>query len=318
MGLRSSGNMANTAAMGAATGGMGPLVGTGLNIAGGLVTGLMSEGASDELRAAIENQEIVSLEDRIAQYQQYKQQGLLTPEMEAEILAKDTALANVVSDPQYKQAEVEALTRMTRIGREGMLLGDQAELAKQREETGAQLRGAQQAVMQNRAARGLAGSGDELAMQMANAQAAATQQAQADRDVAAQAQARRLEAISRAGSMAGQMSEKEYGRAANVAKSRDLIEQFNVQNRGGVQQRNVGSRNVAQQANLSEKQRIADQNTQLQHRQEEQKIAARQAIAAQKNLRNQQLGQMSKEQQLAEAEAVGGAISSTGKMIGGM
>jgi ribosomal protein S8 len=310
MGLRTAGSAA-------ATGGMGPLVGTGLNIVGGLVTAGMSEGAGDELRGAIEGQEIVSLEDRIAQYQQYKQQGLLTPEMEAEILAKDSQLAQVVADPQYKQAQIEALTRMSRIGREGMLLSDQTELAKQREETGAQLRGAQQAVMQNRAARGLAGGGDELAMQMANAQAAATQQAQADRDIAAQSQARRLEAISRTGNMAGEMSNQEYGRAANVAKARDAIEAFNVQNRTGTQQRNIGSRNVAQQANLSEKQRIADQNTGLQHKQEEQKIAARQAIAAQKNLRAQQLGQMTKEQQLGEAEAVGGAISSTGKMIGG-
>ena len=171
------------------------LIGAGANLAGGLITGAMSEGASDELRGAYENQEIVPLEERIAQYEMLKQQGLLTPELEAEILANDTQLAQVQADPQYKQAQIEALTRMSRIGREGMLLEDRSELAKLREDTAAQARGQREAIAQNRAARGLAGGGDELAMQMANAQAATTQQAQADRDIAARAQSRRLQAI---------------------------------------------------------------------------------------------------------------------------
>lgn len=289
------------------------LLGAGANAAGGLITGMMSEGADEELRNAIQNQEIVPLEQRIAQYEKFKQQGTLTPELEAEILAGDTQLATVVTDPQYKQAQIEALTRMSRIGREGMLLQDQAELAKMREETAAQRRGAEGAIMQNLSARGMAGGGDELAMRMAQAQNQATQQAQADRSIAAQAQARRLQAIAQTGNMAGQMEEQDYGRQANVAQARDALSRFNIQNRIGTQQRNIGSKNVAQERNLTEAQRIADANTRLQHAQEEQRIQALQDIARQRNARSQQLGQMSQQAQLGRAKAIGGAISSAGQ-----
>jgi hypothetical protein len=122
--------------------------------------------------------------------------------------------------------------------------------------------------MQNMAARGQAGSGNELMARMMAAQNSSNQMANSGNQIAAQAQQRALEALMQSGQMAGDIRNQNFGQDSAVASAQDEIARFNTQNRIGTQQRNVGSRNQANLRNLENQQNIMNQNTGLRNQQE--------------------------------------------------
>jgi len=91
--------------------------------------------------------------------------------------------------------------------------------------------------------------------------------------------------------LGGQMRSQEFGEKSDVAKAKDAIEQFNLQQRAGVQQRNIGGLNEAQLRNLQEKQRISDSATNIRNQQQQY---------------NKQLLQQQYENQMAKAKALSG------------
>jgi hypothetical protein len=279
---------------------------------GGAASYFSGKDANADLINAYKELEFLPLEERVAKFEEFKLAGVITPEQEAEILAQDSELRKIQTDPSYKRAQMQALSQMSRMGREGLLLQDKASLANVAEQSAAAERGRQQAILQQRQARGVAGSGDELAAQLASNQASAQAQASAGRDIASQARQRALEAVARSGEMAGSMQKQEYGQSADAARAQDLINQFNVQMRTGTQQRNVSGRNLAQEKNIFAKQNVMDKNVGLQNQQYRDQVAAKLALAEEKNKAKLGMAQSKTEQNIRDASALGGMFGATG------
>jgi hypothetical protein len=246
--------------IGAIAGGVGSLIGA-----------TKKSAAEKAYEAMIEELESIGVPSEQAQqyaFERLQSQGILTPEMEADILAGPSKMAEVSVDPRLAEAQRQALQRMQQVGMEGLTAEDKLALSQAAQEAGRSERGRQEAILQNMAARGISGSGMELASRLSSAQEAAERQSMEDQRIAALAAQRRLQGISQAGTMAGGMREQEFGEASKRAEAADILERFNVANRIGTQQRNVGARNTAAERNLAEKQRIADTNVRIGHEEE--------------------------------------------------
>lgn len=170
------------------------------------------------------------------------QQGVLSTEMADNLLQQATAYNQM--DPTARNA-LEGV-----VSAEGLDPQARAVLQQVQQEQGAVDRGAREAIMQDAAARGVAGSGLEMANRMNAQQGNATMAANRGFQAAAEANQRRMEAVQGLASMDQQK-----------AAAQDAINQFNSANRMS------WARN-AEEKNLAEKQRIADQNVGLKNQQE--------------------------------------------------
>lgn len=210
-----------------------------------------------------------AIEDMQIQLEQLIQQGILTPEAAQAILQEQSELGNISTDPSLRNAQIEALNSLQDISASGGLTAmDRAKLGQIQTELGNQERGSREAIMQNAQARGVAGSGLELAQQLMNQQGSAMRGSQQGMDVAAQAQQRALEAIQQAGQLGGNIRQQDWNQQAQQAAAQDAINQFNAANKQNVNLQNVNTRNQAQQYNLDQRQNIANQNTGLRNQQQ--------------------------------------------------
>lgn len=242
------------------------LAGIAAPVLGGIVGNIFA-GKSESERNAILSQIVGDIDklqtpeqkgQKIAELQQI---GILTPELEKAVQLGDTELAKISIDPSYKAAQTRALSKLEEIGTSGgMTAEDVANLnaIKNKEMTTA--RGAREAALQNMAARGIGGSGLELALSAGANQAAAQRMSQQDLDVAGMAQKRALDAIQQAGVMGGQMRGQEYGEQSNLASARDAIAKYNTGLMSEAAQRNLAAKNEAQKLNLGTAQSISNQN----------------------------------------------------------
>jgi len=113
------------------------------------------------------------------------------------------------------------------------------------------------------------------------------------------------------------MSQDELNRAEQLARARDITEQFNVNQRSGVQTRNVGSRNRAQEMDLDYKRRIAEANTGVSNRQLEAEREARLGVIEDRNkkkmnIANARIGQAAQADAGSAARASGWSDALTG------
>lgn len=177
------------------------------------------------------------------------QQGVLTPEMAQTFLQEASAYESM--DPTARNELMDTVES------KGFDPQSRAALNNLQQEVGAQERGSREAILQDAAARGVSGSGIELASQMANQQGNATRLANQGFQSAADANARHMQAVHGLSTMDSQK-----------AAAQDAINQFNAANRQGVENLNVKARNDAAAANLAEKQRIADANVMTKNAQE--------------------------------------------------
>lgn len=177
------------------------------------------------------------------------QQGVLSPEDAQTFLQEATAFGDI--DPKVRDALNEI------VDTRGLDPQARAALQAVREEVGTQERGSREAILQNAAARGVSGSGLEMAANLANQQGGATNMANMGFQAAAEQDQRRLQALAGIQQM-----------DAQKASAQDAINQFNAANRQAVEMSNVGTRNQAQAQNLSEAQRIADTNAAIKNQQE--------------------------------------------------
>lgn len=241
---------------------------------GGMVGGIFGGMAAGDERGhqqalideAIASINAVNAPQDLAQslyFQNYQNAGQLTPAQEQAILAGPSAEGQVKANPELVKAQMQALSALKNITQTGMTSADRARLNQIQQQMATQEQGQRQAIMQNYAQRGLAGSGNELLAQLTNAQNAANQANQSGLNVAANAQQNALSALGQYGGMAGQMNQQQFGQNAQTAQAADLMNRFNIQNQLGQQQRNVQNQNVAGQFNLQNKQNIMNQNTGL-------------------------------------------------------
>lgn len=196
------------------------------------------------------------------QVQNLIQQGVLTPEDAQVVLQNPSAFLDIEEDPAIRKAQMSSLAKLQGIvDADGLDAQGKADIAQIISEIESSNRGANEAIIQNAAQRGVGGSGLEMANKMIAGQAAAGRASQQGLDAAALAEKRALEAIMATGQLSGQIRGQDYTKSADRAAAMDAIEKFNTANKNTVGLTNVASRNAAREKNLTEKQRISDANT---------------------------------------------------------
>lgn len=195
-------------------------------------------------------------------------QGLLTPELEQNILQGRTEMEGISTDPRLAEAEMAALDELRTIGQGGFNIQDKAALDKALGQSSALERGQREAILQDMAQRGASTSGGALAAQLSNQQGAATRGNEAALDTASQGYARALDAIRSGGALAGDIQGRQFGQQAQIKGAQDIINRMNTEAMQGVQQRNVGYKNYGQEFNLNNAQNIANQNVALSNQQQ--------------------------------------------------
>lgn len=250
--------------------GIGALASAGVGLAENISA---RQQALQELNQTVQSYQAIGIPSIQAQQlalQDYQSAGKLTPELEQAFTQGNSQLSSVQTDPQYKQAQLSALNSLQGIANHGGLtIQDQANTNNVLSQLQQANAGNQGAIMQNMAQRGVGGSGFELAQRLSNAQSAGNTAAQQGTNIAAQAQARALQAISQGGQLGGQMQAQQYNQLANAAQAQDAINRFNTQNSQAVANQNTGYQNQAQQANLQNAQNIANANTGLSNYQQQ-------------------------------------------------
>lgn len=306
------------------------LIGGGMAGAG-LLGGLLNQQNDDMMKqymdralAELSGISAPTQDELTYQLNQLVQAGQITPEQANAILIEQSAYSNIPESGVGRDAQLAALEQLRSITEQGgMTAQDRARLAQIQQEIGTAQRGAREAILQNAAQRGIAGSGLELAAQLGSQQAAAQQASMQGMETEAQAEARALEAIRNMGTLGGQVSSQDLQRQLAIAQAQDAIARFNAQNRQNVEMTNVAARNAAQAQNLAERQRIMDTNVQLQNQQ-----AAQRAAAAQQEYANRMqmaqaragilgtAGQAAQQQQQQQQQFWGNLLGTGGLILG--
>lgn len=201
------------------------------------------------------------LKDLQIQLDKYVSAGRLTPEQAEAELLQSNAFNDIVTDPALAGAQKQALLALQEIGTQGGITAiDRARLADITSEQNQIARGRNEAIMQQARQRGMGGSDISTVNQLLSEQAAADRAAQRGTDVAAEAQARALQALMASGQTAGQIRGQEFGEQAAKAEAANAIDLFNKQTLNQTNLYNIDAANRAQAANLANEQVIANAN----------------------------------------------------------
>lgn len=202
------------------------------------------------------------LKDLQIQLDKYVTAGRLTPEQAEAQLLQSNAFNDIVTDPALAGAQKQALAALQEVGTSGGLTAiDKARLQDITNEQNQVAKGRNEAIMQQAQQRGMGGSDINTVNQLLNEQSAADRASQRGTDVAAEAQARALQALIASGQTAGQIRGQNYGEQANKAQAQNAIDLFNKQTMNQTNLYNVDAANRAQAANLANEQNIANANT---------------------------------------------------------
>lgn len=238
------------------------------SIAGGIAGQQAGAGARGEANNAqnIANQILQELQaapdiSKPLILERYRQAGVLTPQMEQYISAGPSTAESLKSDTQALDAQRNALKQMQERSTKGLTEGDRAALAEARLATQGDVESKRQQIMQQMQARGLGGSGAELASQLLASQAGANRQSHDANQIAQQAAQQALQATALTGQMGNQLEGQQFNQGLQKSQAADIMKRFNIENQIANQQRNVGSSNEAQRANLSNLQGINNLNT---------------------------------------------------------
>lgn len=229
-------------------------------------------------------------------------------------------------DSGLRDAQMSALEMLRQRSVTGLGPEDRAALNQVRGEVQRDTEAKRQQILQQMQARGLGGSGAELAMQIAGSQQSADQaSAEADR-LAAMASQNALSALAQYGNQAGNLQAQDLGLQSSKAQAMDEFNRFNIQGRRDAQATNVGAQNQAQAANIGRSNTVSDTN--IGNRNQE--------LANVRDLKNQQAANMSNlavgqgatnaatqkalgQNRAALATGIGGAFDEAGaKVIGAM
>ena len=188
--------------------------------------------------------------------------GTLTPEQAESSLLSSNAFNQIATDPSLVGAQKQAIQQLQQIGTQGGLTAvDKAQLNDINNAQNQQNQSQNAATMQQAQQRGMGNSDLNAVNQLVNEQGSADRAANSGLNVAAQAQARALQALQGAGTQAGQLQGQEYGQAANAAQAQNAIDLFNKQTLNNTNLYNVQAANQAQAANLQNEQNVANTNT---------------------------------------------------------
>lgn len=248
----------------------------GLQIVGGLIANESARGGRDaasraaqSAREAIEQLQIPDIEKQKIYNELPQVMGQYFPEAEVSSALGPSQMEGISTDPRLRDAQMQALEKLSTIGQEGLTAEDRLALNTMRRQVAGDEQAKQGQILQNMAQRGMGGSGAELAARLQSSQSSADRASQESDRIAAMAQQRALQGITQAGTLGGQIRSQDYGEQADRARAADSIAQFNLQNQQSVQQRNIQARNQAQQQNLANQQRVAEQQVALRNQQQQ-------------------------------------------------
>lgn len=167
-----------------------------------------------------------------------------------------SAYTTLGPDPALRAAQMRSLSALQDIAAGRLQPMDQIRQQQAMDAANRNEQGQRGAIMQHMAARGMAGSGAELAAQLAAQQGGANRAYAAGSEAAANANQRALSAIGQSGQMAGNIRGQDWGEAAQRAGALDAMSRFNAGQRvakAGMQTGALdaqGRRNVAQWTGL--------------------------------------------------------------------
>lgn len=168
-----------------------------------------------------------------------------------------SAKEGVSADQDRIDEQLRVINTLEDISEKGFTDTDEAELRAIQRGIASKARSSDQSLLENLAARGMAGGGQEMAMRQQAAQDALQQEsAQGDRMIA-QSQANRQNALTNLMNASSQRENTDYGRDIDKASARDSIAQANQQ-----------LSNQAQLYNLGQRQNVADRQTDSRNQQQ--------------------------------------------------
>lgn len=253
-----------------------PVAAIAAPLIGGILGNVLSQGdrsaADDNMKqslAAYENISLPDLEKMRLALEEQQSVGSLTPTMEGVSSLGPTALQNIALDPKYNQYTMQALQKMSEVSEQGLPEADRAQLQNLLNANNQQNVSQQKAILENRAARGMGGSGDELAAQLQASQSGSNRASNEAMQLAALAAERKLNATQNLGALANTLSQTDYGRQRDLYGQTDAIAQFNANQTQGANTRNTDRSNVAQAGNLANAQNISNNNTATRNQQQQ-------------------------------------------------
>lgn len=246
-----------------------------------------------EAIGAVRDLQIPDIEKQKIVLERLSQQGLLTPEMEAEVNQQMSGMKDIREDTGLRDIQRSVIEDLRQYGKTGLTAEDRAALNQSRLEVARDAQARQAAVLQGMAARGMGGSGMELAAQLQSSQASADQASQDSNRIMAMAQQKALQNLIASSNQASALRGQDFDVAARTAQAQDAINAFNANLSAGRQSRNVSAKNVAQATNLGEKQRIADTNV---------------GFGQKEEIYNKELIQQQFQNQMAKANALSGIL----------
>jgi hypothetical protein len=255
--------------------------------------------------------------------QDYSWLGDFTPETIGHVPFQEASgLQSIQTDQRLNDLELQALMELEAQSKDGLSARDKAELAKLESSVNRSNAGRQGAIRQNMAARGLAGSGLDFAVQQQSSQDLLEAQALASLEKAAMSQQGRRDATSRMGAMAGSMSERDFNQQAAKAAAQDAINRFNTGNTISNNQFNTNTRNQAGMFNTQGRQGAANNTTTAQNNFRADSLQARQnaaqmAFNADADRKNREMIRRQQEQQ-RRAAGLGAITGIGGAVIGGV
>jgi hypothetical protein len=202
--------------------------------------------------------------------EEYLSAGVISPE-EYQLIAtlNNTALENIQTDPRLRQDQMTALDQTRQRALEGFNDQDRAMLDQYMRQMTSTAQSQKQSILEDAARRGTGGSGASLAAALQGNQGAANAASSQAMQQAAMRLQNQTQNSNLLAQLAGQIEGTDYSRAAEVARRKDAMDEFNQRLRQDVTSQNVALRNQAQAANLQNKQALMSQNTALRNQNQE-------------------------------------------------
>jgi hypothetical protein len=151
----------------------------------------------------------------------------------------------ITTDPRFRQAQMDTLSTLETISKEGMTDQDKLNLEAIRQRSDRGAAASRKAAMQSMAERGMGGAGAELAQALQAEQATAQQRGMEGLQIAADKRNAALNAMMQRGNMATSMRGQEFGEKESNRQARMLREDFNKRMAQDVQARNIGAERAA-------------------------------------------------------------------------
>lgn len=196
----------------------------------------------------------------IPQLQKQVQQGTMTAAEAQAAIQQASAAAGLNTAPSADQ--LDALAREKGIATQGgMTAIDKAQLNDIQQQLANQNSAQQQAIDTAAAQQGQSSSGSRLAQKMLASQGNSTGAANAGATVAANAQARALQALQNYGTGANTIQTNQFNQQKGVADAQDAISRFNAQNQQSTNALNAQQQQAANAQNFTTANNIAGNNT---------------------------------------------------------